>query len=126
MERKKKTIQNFRLYEIRYRGRVFADTEQYQLCFGLWRRSMEIAVNCDDPLIKDLDNFAHLFGLMMQKGRLLTSKCIEDVFEKLVAACERLTEKVKSGKLQEEHKNEEEANMLFYALYLIHQSSSSA
>ena len=107
------------LFEIRYRGRVFADSNQYDLCFGLWRRSMEIAVKCDDPLTKDLDNFAHVFGLMVQTGGLLRSKCIEDVFEKLLAACERLTEKSKSGKLQEEHKNEEEAKMLFFALYLL-------
>ena len=107
------------LDEIRYRGRVFANSNQYDLCFGLWRRSMEIAVNCDDPLTKDLDNFARVFGLMVQKGGLLRSKCIEDVFEKLLASYERLTEKSKSGKLQEEHKNEEEAKMLFYALYLL-------
>ena len=106
-------------YEIGYRGRVFADSEQYELCFGLWRRSMEIAVNCDDPITNDLDNFAHVFGLMVQKGRLLRPKCIEDVFEKLVTASERLTEKSKYGKLQEEHKNEEEAKMLFFALYLL-------
>ena len=107
------------LYEIRYRGRLFADSKHYELCFGLWRRSMEIAVNCDDPITKDLDNFVHVFGVMVQKGRLLRPKCIQDVFEKLVTACERLTEKSKSGKLQEEHKNEEEAKMLFFALYLL-------
>ena len=107
------------LFDIRYRGRVFADSNQYDLCFGLWRRSMEIAVNCDDPLTEGLDNFAHVFGLMVQTGGLLRSKCIEDVFEKLLAACERLTEISKSGKLQEEHKNEEEAKMLFFALYLL-------
>ena len=106
-------------HEIRYRGAVCADSEQYELCFGLWRRSMEIAVNCDDPLTKDLDYFARVFGLMVQKGGLLRPKCIEDVFEKLVTASERLTEKSKSGKLQEEHKNEEEAKMLFFALYLL-------
>ena len=107
------------LYEIRYRGRVFADSAHYELCFGLWRRSMEIAVNCDHPLTKDLDHFAHVFGLMVQKGGLLRPKCIEDVFEKLVTASERLTEKSKSGKLKEEHKNKEEAKMLFFALYLL-------
>ena len=111
------------LFDIRYRGRVFAASDQYDLCCGLWRRSMEIAVNCDDPVTNDLDNFAHVFGVMVQKGRLLRPKCIQDVFEKLVTACERQkrkeTEKSKSGKLQEEHNNEEEAKMLFYALYLL-------
>ena len=82
---------------------------------------MEIAVNCDHPLTKDLDHFAHVFGLMVQKGGLLRPKCIEDVFKKLVTASERLTEKSKSGKLKEEHKNEEDEGrkMLFFALYLL-------
>ena len=107
------------LFPIRYRGADFADSEQYELCFGLWRRSMEIAVNCDEPTTKDLHYFAFVFGLMVQKGRLLRPKCIEDVFENLVAASERLTEKLKSEKLQEEYKNEEEEKVLFYALYLL-------
>ena len=107
------------LFPIRYRGADCADSEQYELCFGLWRQSMEIAVNCDEPITKDLHYFAFVFGLMVQKGRLLRPKCIEDVFENLVAASERLTEKLKSEKLQEEYKNEEEEKMLFYALYLL-------
>ena len=53
-----------------YRGAVFGDSEQYELCIGLWKRAMEIAMNSD-------------------------------------------------GKLQEEHQNEEEANILFYALSLL-------
>ena len=102
-----------------YRGAVYCDSEQYELCISLWRRSMEIAMKYDNPITKDLDNIAFVFGLMVQKGRLLRPKCIEDVFEKLVAASERLTEKLKSGKLQEEHENEEQEKMLYYALYLL-------
>ena len=107
------------LFEIRYRGRAFANSNQCDLCFSLWRRSMEIAMNCDDPITLDLDNFASVFGLMVQIGRLLRPKCIEDVFEKLVAASERLTEKLKSGKLQEGHESDEQEKMLYYALYLL-------
>ena len=101
-----------------YRGAFFADFEQYELCIGLWKRAMEIAMNCDayGEMTEDLQSLASLFAEMAQKGRLLRPKCIEDVFEKLVVASERLTE---SGKLQEEHKNEEQEKMLYYALYLL-------
>ena len=104
-----------------YRGAVFADSEQYELCTGLWKRAMEIAMNCDayDEMTKDLENLASLFAEIVQKGRLLRPKCIEDVFQKLVATSERLTEKSESGELEEEHKNEEEEKMLYYALYLL-------
>ena len=104
-----------------YRGAVFADSEQYELCIGLWKRAMEIAVNCDayGEMTKDLKGLASVFAEMVQKGRLLRPKCIEDVFEKLVAASERLTEKSTSGKLQEEYNNEEQEVMLYYALYLL-------
>ena len=107
------------LDEIRYRGDELADSEQYELCIGLWKRSMEIAMNCDDKITEDLEYLARLFAEMLQEDRFLRPKCIEDVFEKLVAASEKLTENLKSGKLQEEHENEEQEKMLYYALYLI-------
>ena len=110
------------LYKIRYRGCVFADSDEYDLCFGLWRRAMEIAMNCDayDEMRKDLESLARLFAETVQEGRLLRPKCIQDVFQKLVAANERLTVKSMSGELEEEHKNEEEEEkLLHYALYLI-------
>ena len=105
-------------YPIRYRGAVLADSEQYELCIGLWIRSMEIALSCDDPFKDDLYRVTNLFGEMVRKGRLLRRRCIEDVLEKLVAASERLTEKWKSGKLEEEHKIEEQEETLYYALSL--------
>ena len=110
------------LYPIRLRGVVCANSEQYELGIGLWKRSLEIAIDSnypDDPITYELESLTNVFGLMVQKGQLLRSKYIEDVFEKLVTASERLTEKSKSGKLHEEHENEEEAKMLFYAVYLL-------
>ena len=102
-----------------FRGAVLADSEQYELCIGLLTRSMEIALSCDDPFSNDLHNVTNLFGGMVHKGRVLRRRCIEDVFEKLVAASERLTEKSKSGKLKEEHKREKQEETLYYALYLL-------
>ena len=59
---------------IRYRGAVFGYFEQYELCIGLWKRAMDIAMNCDDLITKDLDHFAHVFGFMVQKGRRFKTK----------------------------------------------------
>ena len=100
------------LYEIRYRGRAFANSEQDELCIGLYKRAMKIAMNCDDPITHELEMFVCLFGIMVQECRLPNPKCIEVVFEKL-------TEKFESGKLQEGHENMEQENMLYYALCLL-------
>ena len=107
------------LYEIRYRGAVLADSEEYELCFGLWKRAMEKAMNCDFPIIEDLENFTRLFGKMLRKGKLLRPNFIEDAFEVLVAAGEKQTEKLKSKNSQEGHENEEQEKTLYYALYLL-------
>ena len=107
------------LYDIRLRGAVLADSEEYELCFGLWKRAMEKAMNCDFPIIEDLENFTRLFGKMLRKGKLLRPNSIEDAFEVLVAAGEKQTEKLKSKNSQEGHENEEQEKTLYYALYLL-------
>ena len=103
------------LYEIRCRGDVLADSEEYELCFGLWKRAMEKATNNDDSIIGDLESYLSVFGKMLQNRRiLLRPNFIEDAFEILVAVSEKRTEK-----LQEGHGNEELKDMLYYALYLL-------
>ena len=102
------------LYEIRYRGAVLADSEEYELCFGLWKRAMEKATNNDDSIIGDLESYLSVFGKMLQKRILLRPNFIEDAFEILVAVSEKRTEK-----LQEGHGNEELKDTLYYALYLL-------
>ena len=106
------------LYEIRHRGAVFADSGQYELCFGLWKRALEKAMNNDVAITKDLENYTALFGEMVQKYNFLRS-FIEDAFEILVAASEKRSEKQKSGKSQEVHENEKQEKTLYYALYLL-------
>ena len=102
------------LFSIRYRGDVFADNKQYELCLGLWKRAMEKATNNDDSIIGDLESYLSVFGEMLQNRILLRPNFIEDVFEILVAVSEKRTEK-----LQEGHGNEELKNTLYYALYLL-------
>ena len=106
------------LYNIRWRGAVLADSEEYELCIGLWQRTMEKAINCDFPIIGDLERFPALFGEMLQKGKILRPNFIEDVFEILVAASEKQTEKRMSKNFQERHENEEQETS-YYALYLL-------
>ena len=108
------------LYEIRFRGAVLADSEQYDLCIGLWQRAMEKAMNCDFPITEDLERLTDLFGEMLQKGKLLSPNSIEEVFEILVAASEKRTEERMSKNLQEERENKEQEETLQYsALYLL-------
>ena len=107
------------LYEIRYRGAVLADSEEYELCIGLWQRAMEKAINCDFPIIGDLKRLPALFGEMLQKGKILRPNFIEDVFEILVAASEKQTEKRMYKNLQKRQENEELENTLYCALYLL-------
>ena len=108
------------LCSIRYMGAVLVEAyEEYALCIGLWQRCMEKAMNCDFPIIKDLELFTVLFGEMLQKGKILRPNFIEDVFEILVAASEKQTEKRMSKNLQEGQENEEHEKTLYCALYLL-------
>ena len=108
------------LPSIRYLGAVLVDLyEEYELCIGLWQRCMEKAINCDFPIIKDLKAFPALFGEMLEKGKILRPNFIEDVFEILVAASEKQTEKRMSKNLQERQENEEQETTLYCALYLL-------
>ena len=102
------------LCEIRYRGTVLSDSEEYELCFDLWKRAMEKATNNDVSIIKYLELYTYVFAEMVQKRKLLRPNFIEDAFELLVAASEKRAEK-----LQEGHESEEQEKTLYYALYLL-------
>ena len=104
---------------IRYRAAILADSEEYELCIGLWKRAMEKAMNSDVGITKYLQDSTILFGEMAQKGKLLQPNFIENVFEVLVAASEKRTEKLKSKNSQEGHENEEQEKTLYCALYLL-------
>ena len=102
------------LQPIGYRGAVLADSEEYELCCGLWQRAFEkggkFAVSVTLKNLDGLKEFAALFGIMVQKGVPLRPDFIERVFEALVAASENS---------REEHENEEQEKTLYCALYLL-------
>ena len=102
------------LYEIRYRGAVLADSEEYELCFGLWKRAMEKSMNNDVSIIRYLHSYTSTFVKMVKRRKLLRPNFIEDAFETLVAASEKRTEQSQEG-----HGNEEQEDTVYYALYLL-------
>ena len=106
-------------YPIRYRGAVLADCKKYKLCVGLWTRSMEIAMNCNVPKTEELESLTDLIAEMVKNGHSLSSQTIENIFEKLIDGKRKLSEKLKSGELEEEQKNEAQETLLFNALYLL-------
>ena len=106
-------------FPIRYRGDVLANLKKYELCVGLWTRAMEIAMNCNVPGTKDLENLTNLIAHMMQNGHSLNPQTIENIFEKLIDGKRKLSEKLKPGELEEEQKNEAQETLLFNALYLL-------
>ena len=106
-------------YPISYRGAVLADCKKYELCVGLWTRSMEIAMNCNVPKTEDLESLTDIVAEMVQNGHSLSSQTIENIFEKLIDIKRKLSEKLKSGELEEEKKNEAQETLLFNALYLL-------
>ena len=110
-------------FPIRYRGAVFADSGNFDLCIGLWGHAMEIGQRCNQPITDDLKIFADFFCHMVQRNCLPKQKYIEDVFERAICEYERLTEKVQSKKLKGEHEakllREELENVVYRALYLL-------
>ena len=104
---------------IRYRGAVLADSKKYELSVGLWTRAMEIAMNCNVPKTKDLENLTDLIAEMVQNGHSLSPQTIENIFEKLIDGKRKLSEKLKPGELEEEQTNEAQETLLFNALYLL-------
>ena len=106
-------------YPIRCRGAVLADCKKYELCIGLWTRAIEIALNCNVQITKDLESFTDVIAEMVQNGHSLSSQAIENIFEKFIDIKTKLSEKLKSGELEEEHQNKAQETLLFYALYLL-------
>ena len=106
-------------YPIRYRGAVLANCKKYKVCIGLWTRAMEIALNCNVETTMYLKSFTDVIAEMVQSGHSLSSQTIENIFEKLVDIKRKLSEKLKPGELEEEHKSEAQETLLFHALYLL-------
>ena len=89
---------------ILYRAFVLRESEKYDLCTGLLLRVLEKTMNNNVAAIttESVEILTAVFGGMVQEGILLSPNYIEYAFEKLVAASEKRTEKLKSKRSQEE------------------------
>ena len=93
--------------------------EKHDLCIGLFQRGLEKTMNINVVTITTefLAILTFIFGTMVQGSILLSPNYIEDAFEKLVAASEKRTEKLKSKNSQEE---QEETLYCALCLLMIH------
>ena len=96
------------------RALLLAESEKYELFIGLLLRGLEKTMNINVVTITTdfLASLIFIFGGMVQESILLSPNYIEDTFEKLVAAREKGTEKLKS-------KNSQEEQTLYCALCLL-------
>ena len=106
-------------FPIAHRGAALADSKEYELCIALFKRAMETAMNCDVPKTTELHVLIDVFAEMVHIGHSLSPKHIENIFEKLVDGNRKLTGALRSGKWQEERKDEAQRKLLFCALYLL-------
>ena len=89
-------------YPIRYRGAVFADSGNYDLCIGLWLHAMDISHQCSSEEVTEyLGLFCNVFCDMVEKNCPPRQKHIEEVFERVIGAYQMLIEKLQSGNLED-------------------------
>ena len=107
------------LPNIAYRAFVLCESEKQDLCISLLLRGLEKTMNINVVTITTecLEILILLFRRMVQESILLKPNYIEDAFEKLVAASEKRTEKLKSKNSQEE---QEETLYCALCLLMIH------
>ena len=107
------------LLSIVYRAGVLVASEKHDLSIGLLLRALEKTMNINVVTITTvfLACLTIIFGEMVQKSIFLKPNYIEDAFEKLVAASEKRTEKLKSKNSQEE---QEETLYCALCLLMIH------
>ena len=107
------------LLSIVYRAGVLVASEKHDLSIGLLLRGLEKTMNINVVKITRLFLvcLTVTFGVMAKKSIFLKPNYIEDAFEKLVAASEKPTEKLKSKNSQEE---QEETLYCALCLLMIH------
>ena len=107
------------LLSIVYWAGVLVASEKHDLAIGLLLRGLEKTMNFNVVTITTvfLACLIIIFGGMVQKSIFLKPNYIEDAFEKLVAASEKRTEKLKSKNSQEE---QEETLYCALCLLMIH------
>lgn len=88
-------------HPLRYRGAVFADSGNYDLCIGLWLHAMKINQHHDsEEVVKDLSDFCALFCDMLEKNCPPRKKNVEEVFEIVISEYKRFAENAQSNRME--------------------------
>ena len=88
-------------YPIQYRGKVFADSGNYDVCIDLCCHAADVSHCCGSQNItQDLRYLLSLFRLMVRKKCPPRQKHIEEVFNRIIGAYQMLTEKLQSSNLE--------------------------
>lgn len=81
-------------HQIVYRGAVFADNAQFQMCIDLWLRALNLRQNNNISVQKDVLRFAQLFAQMHYINESLNPEYIIQVLKATVLELERNKEKI--------------------------------
>jgi len=108
-------------YIIIFRGAIFADSARFDKCTLLWLHALQLRLNTNTSVCKDLLRFAQMFSQMLKTGHVVE---LEHVITVLAATVQeiRVNEEKRGNLEQEEDREAVEADLeqnLLTALYLI-------
>lgn len=84
-------------FPIRYRGAVFADSANFELCISLWKHAMDIGQQNDIVIVDDLKIFGDFFCHMIQRKVLPSFADVLDVFEYSILEYEKLRKRLQTA-----------------------------
>lgn len=107
-------------FPIRYRGAVFADSANFELCISLWKHAMDIGQQNDIVIVDDLKIFGDFFCHMIQRKVLPSFGDVLDVFEYSVLEYEKIRKKIQTAE-EKKHQslNADLESILHRSLYLL-------
>ncbi|XP_031570135.1 protein fem-1 homolog B-like [Actinia tenebrosa] len=107
-------------FPVRYRGAVFADSANFELCIALWKHAMDIGQQNDLAVVDDLKIFGDFFCHMIQRKVFPSFADVFDVLEHAVLEYEKLSQKIQKA---EENKSktlkDDLESVMHRSLYLL-------
>ncbi|KAK3751982.1 hypothetical protein QZH41_001918 [Actinostola sp. cb2023] len=107
-------------FPIRYRGAVFADSANFELCISLWKHAMDIGQQNDIVIVDDLKIFGDFFCHMIQRKVLPSFSDVLDVYEYSILEYEKLRKKLQTAEEKKQQSlTADLESILHRSLYLL-------